>query len=377
MRSLPKILVIVILLAVSNAGFATCPATDGSDLDNNTFTITSGDGSCATINLGGGNFFSDNLNITIENGGTLTINTGQYWVLFPDCTITVENGGTLIVNGTGGGLSVDDGSALIINTGGVVNIGGPLDVGDYVGGNGRTGDITVDGTLTVGGDFNMNQNSTLDGGGSITVTGDYIEEDGSVSSTGYSGSASCSSGCESLPVKLSSFQATEIENDLVTFEWITATELNNDGFFLEKSLDNKHFDQIAFIPGNGTTNEIQTYGFTDHKFSQSSYYRLKQVDYDGQFEYHPVIFVRHQTEQKLSLAQNPVTTNISLIGSNKIEYSAVLLNISGQQLSNHHRMGLPDIQNELNQIVGSLEPAVYILRISSAEGIQSIRFIKN
>jgi len=97
-----------------------------------------------------------------------------------------------------------------------------------------------------------------------------------------------------LPVELSSFKGNNIEAG-IALEWITDSELNNEGFEVEFSLDARSFETIGFVTGNGTTNEIQNYAYT-HKTNRpgSLYYRLKQVDFDGAFEYSDVIEVMRE-----------------------------------------------------------------------------------
>lgn len=84
-----------------------------------------------------------------------------------------------------------------------------------------------------------------------------------------------------LPVELVDFYA-EIEDEEVVLYWSTASELNNDFFVLERSVDGQIFQPIGTVEGAGTTNEPQSYSLTDtNPVNGLSYYRLKQVDYDG------------------------------------------------------------------------------------------------
>lgn len=88
-----------------------------------------------------------------------------------------------------------------------------------------------------------------------------------------------------VPVELASFSANVNEND-VTLLWLTATELNNSGFDIERAVINGKWEPIGFVPGNGTTTETHTYTFIDNDLPAGTYnYRIKQIDYDGTFEY--------------------------------------------------------------------------------------------
>ncbi|MDZ7626650.1 MAG: hypothetical protein U5J96_19645 [Ignavibacteriaceae bacterium] len=89
-----------------------------------------------------------------------------------------------------------------------------------------------------------------------------------------------------VPVELASFTASVNEN-AVELSWITATEVNNSGFNVERKTQNTEWENIAFVEGHGTTTETQSYSFIDKDLSSGSYsYRLKQVDFDGTFMYH-------------------------------------------------------------------------------------------
>jgi hypothetical protein len=117
-----------------------------------------------------------------------------------------------------------------------------------------------------------------------------------------------------LPVELTAFTATVSENS-VTLSWITATELNNYGFEIERRKINSNWQKIDFIAGSGTTTEPRGYSYADNNLNPGTYsYRLKQVDFDGSFSYYelaetieivtPVVFA---LEQNYPNPFNPTT----------------------------------------------------------------------
>ncbi len=109
---------------------------------------------------------------------------------------------------------------------------------------------------------------------------------------------------ETLPVELTSFSANVVNNS-VSLNWSTATELNNSGFEVQRALDGSDFEAISFVDGFGTTTEFREYSFTDNSVNAGKYqYRLKQIDYDGSFEYSNVIEVNVGTPVQFELAQN-------------------------------------------------------------------------
>ena len=99
-------------------------------------------------------------------------------------------------------------------------------------------------------------------------------------------------GGNPLPVELCSFTAS-VNNRQAILTWETCSELNNKGFEVERRYYNtisksfNNWEKISFINGNGTTNEHHVYNYSDMKLSTGKYqYRLKQVDFNGNFEYH-------------------------------------------------------------------------------------------
>lgn len=115
-----------------------------------------------------------------------------------------------------------------------------------------------------------------------------------------------------LPVVLTSFTAQQ-QDGRVQLAWQTASELNNQRFEVERSLDGKRFVSIGEVAGKGTTTRSTDYAFVDEQPALgSNYYRLKQVDLDGQYEYSQTVETRLDAEQLLQLAPNPAQGHVSL-----------------------------------------------------------------
>ena len=112
-------------------------------------------------------------------------------------------------------------------------------------------------------------------------------------------------GAGTIPVELTSFTAN-LSNDKVILNWATATELNNRGFEIERSTNKSDWILIGFRDGVGTTTESSQYSFSDDLSDISLsklYYRLKQIDFNGTFEYSDVIEVLI-SPSTFSLSQN-------------------------------------------------------------------------
>ncbi|WP_091506244.1 hypothetical protein [Flexibacter flexilis] len=100
------------------------------------------------------------------------------------------------------------------------------------------------------------------------------------------------SSVTTLPVTLAHFEAARVDAQAIDLDWITQTELNSKGFELQKSTDGQQFRTIANISGKGTASTGAEYSYTDHNAGHTHlYYRLKQVDDNGEFTYSPVKFV--------------------------------------------------------------------------------------
>ncbi|MBW6483892.1 MAG: T9SS type A sorting domain-containing protein [Vicingaceae bacterium] len=98
------------------------------------------------------------------------------------------------------------------------------------------------------------------------------------------------------PIELISFTGKELTPTSNLLEWITSSEINNNFFTLERSEDALNFEPIATIKGAGNSNTLEHYSFIDNSLPSVDglgwvYYRLKQTDFDGQFEYFDVIAI--------------------------------------------------------------------------------------
>jgi photosystem II stability/assembly factor-like uncharacterized protein len=107
------------------------------------------------------------------------------------------------------------------------------------------------------------------------------------------------------PVELISFTASTKDNN-VNLMWITASEINNSGFEILRFTQNDNdWLRIGFVEGKGTTTEQQFYSFTDKNLSSGKYqYQLKQIDFDGLFDYSDIVEVELGLPNEFSLLQN-------------------------------------------------------------------------
>lgn len=115
-----------------------------------------------------------------------------------------------------------------------------------------------------------------------------------------------------LPIELINFEAKVVKEAVQTW-WVTATEINNDYFTLEKGTDGISFTAIGIIKGAGNSTQENNYSFTDDSPGKGIiYYRLKQNDFDGKFSYSQVIAVKiNQNINGLSIFPNPAQETLN------------------------------------------------------------------
>lgn len=118
-----------------------------------------------------------------------------------------------------------------------------------------------------------------------------------------------------LPVELLFFNA-QMKNRIVELTWQTASEHNNDYFSIERSQDGENFEVVTLVPGAGNSTDLLAYFSKDlNPYMGTSYYRLKQTDYDGAFEYSPIRVVQMSEDDVISIFPNPTNTGIVTINS--------------------------------------------------------------
>src|SRR5690606_477794 len=100
-----------------------------------------------------------------------------------------------------------------------------------------------------------------------------------------------------LPIELKSFEAFLIQG-VVEINWATFTEYNNHYFVVERSRDGITFDSLFYVEGAGYSKSILNYQTVDDRpLAGMSYYRLKQVDYDGRFTYSELVVIRNSNNE--------------------------------------------------------------------------------
>ena len=181
-----------------------------------------------------------------------------------------------------------------------------------------------------------------------------------------------------LPVELTSF-TTNVVNGKVLLTWETATEVNNSGFSIERSIDNKKFSEVAFIKGKGTSTEKSIYNFTDKSaLSGKYYYRLKQIDFDGTYSYLKSVEVDLGLPKEYTLDQNypnpfNPTTTIKFALPMNAKVSIKLYNTLGQEVAHILNSEMNAGVHETTFNASNLSSGVYFYRLE-ANGVDGSNF---
>lgn len=190
--------------------------------------------------------------------------------------------------------------------------------------------------------------------------------------------ANCRVGFDNpLPVELASFTSVVNGSD-VTLNWSTSVELNNSGFDIERSSLNNEWSKIGFINGNGTSNNVNYYSFTDRNLRSGTYnYRLKQIDHNGNFEYFNLsnevnigIPLKYDLSQNYPNPFNP-STKINFALPNDGRVSLKIYDMSGKEvmtlINEVKTAGYYSVDFNASSSANGLSSGVYFYRLSTSD----------
>ena len=403
-------------IIISGTGSLTVEAGTVQSNDNDG-SLTVNSGGEITINNDASMEIADE--ITINDGATVSVNdtgnleidgTGIFDIIYVHGTLNVGNGtdfatlsgpSDILVDGTNAHLhimsggDVDSGDNIQVFNEGTMEIdaGGSAYAPDDIyndddffnANNGDTGFIIVNGMIEAGADLTIlttTPPSELSGDGTLTVGGTFVKED----CTGDPSGDFCN--CEgddldactnqnTVPVELVFFKGEHEENQNV-LTWVTATEVDNEGFYIEKSYDGKTFETVDFVEGHGTTNTPQSYSYIDHAF-QDAFYRLLQIDYDGDFEYSPIIYVSESGASGIDtfLFPNPSSGEVHFYGKITDIVDLRLIDMSGREHFHSRDMTLLESEKRLNQVLPTVGNGTYMIQIKNAVTTTALRLVLN
>lgn len=186
-----------------------------------------------------------------------------------------------------------------------------------------------------------------------------------------------------LPVKFNNLE-TNCENGKAKLEWSTFTEINNDYFTIERSIDGYNYDVIAKVKGVGTTSQFTSYEWTDNQqLHDIYYYRLSQTDFDGSSEYLQTVTFNSTScidkSFKVSVFPNPIIDNsiIELVLNQETVVSISLIDVTGRIIK--------EITSKANKDLGvyhfnidshCLPTGIYFIKVETDNGGEIIKLIK-
>lgn len=188
--------------------------------------------------------------------------------------------------------------------------------------------------------------------------------------------------CETLPIELIEFNV-EKQSGNVELNWSTASELNNDYFVIEKSVDGIDFKAIGTVDGSGNSNQLLHYSFLDQNpYSGTSYYRLMQFDYDGASSSSDIKSIHIQSGSIVGepkIWPNPISDNwtLSFVSSTHQKVEMNMYNSQGQLVSTETLdavEGANSIQGDLHHLSKGI---YYMIIVDNTQVSKTIKIVKD
>ena len=168
-----------------------------------------------------------------------------------------------------------------------------------------------------------------------------------------------------LPVELSFFE-TKLDQEQVILNWQTASEQNNEGFEIERSADGRQWEMIGFEAGQGNATQKHDYRFVDEKpMRGNNYYRLRQIDFDGHFDYSNIrlVVVENGETGSFGFYPNPIAAGqmLTLTDLHADFTGVILMDVLGRQVL---EQAVPENNNSLQiELPSDLKNGIYLLAL--------------
>ena len=302
---------------------------------------------------------TDDIVIDIAGATPGVITLDDNFTLKTGTTLTIKGCDTLIITGdavfsNGSFIQVDPCAKLIIQ--------GNLENKN------NSNNINIDGGLTVGGNYTGGNGSVISGSGTTNVIGSIT----------LSGSGTITT--DILPIELIEFTAT-FNEDRVDLYWSTASEINNEKFIIEKSKDGYTWQEVLMVAGAGNSSSIIEYYESDKEpLSGVSYYRLKQVDYDGKSETFNVVPVENIENGMIAfnIFPNPTTQeniNLSFTGLENKEILVIVRDVQGKEYYSKVTIVNSSEEIQVLSVDQHLPSGIYLVTASSINELYSQKII--
>lgn len=175
-----------------------------------------------------------------------------------------------------------------------------------------------------------------------------------------------------LPIKLLSFDGV-YNNGHVDLTWKTGKEVNNKGFYVQRSTNSIDWEDLEFVSSlgeDGNSSELLLYTTKDEQPAYGiNLYRLKQVDFDVKFEYSGIVKIQVSKEQLYAIYPNPATSEVTVSGLNK-GTEVQLFNMSGKMV-----FSTEADKSKLSLNISTYTSGTYVIVIIDAIGQQSYKLV--
>lgn len=167
-----------------------------------------------------------------------------------------------------------------------------------------------------------------------------------------------------LPISLLDFHTEIIEPNKIEIKWQTASELNNDYFTIERSKNGFDWKELIKIDGAGNSSSLLSYSTIDNSpFNGVSYYRLKQTDFDGKFEYFQIrsVNIKQLINSEIEIYPNPATNQLIIKGSSNELKEIVIYNALGQNVTSLNKQVMTN-ENQFVIDITKLNAGMYYVK---------------
>ncbi|MFI5171455.1 MAG: T9SS type A sorting domain-containing protein [Chitinophagales bacterium] len=179
-----------------------------------------------------------------------------------------------------------------------------------------------------------------------------------------------------LPVGLTEFSAEALGHNVSLLSWNTSTETDCAGFELQKSINGVTFNSIGYVEGNGTTTSEHNYEFEDDNFITTSYYRLKQIDLNGDFVYSNIISLTctEALDPVTHIYPNPTSDFINIISNNSSPMvSIVISDATGHMVYQEYTDNFSgSMQKQI--LLDNCRSGIYLATINRLSGSETLIF---
>ncbi|GAB5416941.1 MAG: hypothetical protein Crog4KO_18080 [Crocinitomicaceae bacterium] len=211
----------------------------------------------------------------------------------------------------------------------------------------------------------VNLSNVVNGEVYVLLVTNYANTIQNINVNNNGGTATTNCGIVPLPIELVSFEA-QFNDGIVELDWATASERENDYFAIERLVNGEFWETISIVDGAGTTTNMSYYTMKDNNSNESiNYYRLKQVDFNGESTTSKVISVDARNQSSIQVVPNPAKNTARMLGMKSDEVSQVqAVNLQGKVYSVPFTNSGADVKLQLSE----LNSGMFIIRCLKTDG---------